>query len=252
MNKIVIIYYSGVGNTKAIAQDMYRYLKLKNSVDIYSIEELPAEFSFDKYSKLIIGFSTIHAEPALPMRDFIQQLNVSKKKLPTFIYTTYGLYSGNAIRILCKLAIVKNLVPIYTSGYQCPAIDGILLTPKIKRWYGYEKGLSLRIKSDLDQFLNITEVCSKIPKLKWYSILNYPNKMVGKHTRFKIYLHTNKCIKCGMCIEKCPVGAYARGSNNLPVFDTEKCIRCYRCIHHCPQLALSLSKRKTLKRTLIN
>jgi len=51
---------------------MYNYLKNRYSIDIYLIEELLADFSFDKYSKLIIGFPTIHAEPALMMKCFIQ------------------------------------------------------------------------------------------------------------------------------------------------------------------------------------
>ena len=250
MNKIVILYYSGVGNTKTIAQYMYNYLKQKQSVDMYSIEELSTEFSFDKYSKVIIGFPTIHTEPAVPMTHFIQQLDKSEKKLPTFVYTTCGLYSGNAIRIFCKLAIAKNIVPTYTSSYRSPATDGILLTPKIKRWYGYEKGLSFRIKGDLENFLNIKGVRSKIPRLKWYSALNYPNKMIGKYTKFQIYLHESKCIKCGVCIENCLVGAYVKGDDNLPIFDVGKCVNCYRCIHHCPKRALSLSKRKTPEKTL--
>ena len=252
MNKIVILYYSGVGNTKTIAQYMYNYLKQNHNVDMYSIEELSTEFSFDKYSKAIIGFPTIHTEPAVPMTHFIQQLGKSKKPLPTFVYTTCGLYSGNAIRIFCKSAIAKNIVPIYTSSYRSPAIDGILLTPKIKRWYAYEKGISLRIKVDLENFLSITGVRSKIPRLKWYSALNYPNKMIGKYTKFQIYLHESKCIKCGVCIENCAVGAYVKGDNHLPILNARKCVNCYRCIHHCPKRALSLSKRKAPEKTIKN
>ena len=242
MDRIIILYYSGVGNTKRIAQYMYNYLRQKSSVDIYSIEELPANFSVDKYSKLIIGFPTIHAEPATLMMQFIQRINVSDKKLSTFVYTTCGLYSGNAIRIFCESAIVKNIVPTYTNSYRCPAIDGILLTPRIKRWYSYEKGLSLKIKNDIGQFFKTNGNCAKIPRLKWYSILNYPNKMLGKNTKFKIYLHKNKCVKCRLCIEKCPVGACVSNANNLPAFHAAKCVNCYRCIHHCAQRALSLSK----------
>jgi len=251
MNKIAILYYSGVGITKTIASYMYNYLKNKTAVDIYSIDELPVDFSFDNYSKLIIGFPTIHTEPALPIKWFVQQLDKHTKKLPTFVYTTCGLYSGNTVRIFCKIIIEKNLIPTYTRSYRCPATDGSLLTPNIKRWHSYEKGLSLKIKQDLDNFLGMTEVCSKIPKLKWYSALNYPNKFAGQHTHFKIYLHENKCAKCRRCIKKCPVGACVEDINQLPIIDNKKCINCYRCIHHCPQLALSLSKRKTPPKTLV-
>ena len=252
IHKIAILYYCGVGNTKMVAEAMYDYLKNDNNVDMYSIEELPADFNFVKYSKLIMGFPTIHAEPSSPMKRFIEQLDVNKNKLPTFIYTTCGWYSGNAIRIFCKLAIIKNIIPVYTSSYQCAAVDGILLTPNIKRWYKHEKELFPRIKNDLDQFLVINEICSKIPRLKWYSALNYPNKLLGKHMKFKIYLRENKCTKCDLCVRQCPVGACIKGDNNVPFIDTRKCINCYRCIHHCHKRALSLSKRKSLKKTLVD
>ena len=250
MDKTIILYYSGVGNTKRIAEYMYNYLKRNRMVDIYTIEDLPADFNFDNYSRLIMGFPTIHTEPALPMMHFIQQVNRTERKLPTFVYTTCGLYSGNAIKIFCEVIIGKNLIPIHTSSHRTPAVDGILLTPSIKRWYSYEKGLPLKIKRDLEEFLRTNVICSKIPRLKWYTALNYPNKVMGKYTKFKIYLHENKCMKCGECIKKCPARAYTKSINNLPIIDNKKCINCYRCIHHCPQQALSLSKRKAPKKTL--
>ena len=251
MGRIGILYYSGVGNTKRIAQHMYNYLKRNGSTDIYSIEELPVDFSFDKYSKLIIGFPTIHTEPALLMMHFVQQLGKMKKKVPAFVYTTCGLYSGNAVKILCEQAIVKNIIPVYTRSYRCPAVDGILLTPTIKRWYTYEKNLPSKIEKDLKCFLKTTEIQDKTPKLKWYSALNYPNKVIGKNKKFRIYLHGKKCVKCGLCAKQCPVGACAKASDGRPLFDTGKCINCYRCIHNCPQLALSLSKRMMPMKTLI-
>lgn len=250
MDKKVILYYSGVENTKTMARYMYNYLRQNNNIDIYSIEELPEDFRFDNYSKLIIGFPTIHTAPALPMMSFIQHLKVIERKLPTFVYTTCGLYSGNALRILCKASIAKNIIPVYTSSYRCPAVDGILLTPKIKRWYSYEKKLSIKIKNDLDQFLNIVETSGKIPKLKWYSAFNYPNKVIGQHKTFKIYVHEKQCVKCKKCIENCPTMAYVQDTKGLPLFNVEKCINCYRCIHYCPQRALSLSRRKPPTKTL--
>lgn len=48
------------------------------------------------------------------------------------------------------------------------------------------------------------------------------------------------CTKCGICAERCPVGAIP---SDLPMStDHDKCISCMRCIAVCPQKNRSVSK----------
>ena len=48
------------------------------------------------------------------------------------------------------------------------------------------------------------------------------------------------CTKCGLCAEKCPVGAIPA---DMPMStDHDKCITCMRCIAVCPQKNRSISK----------
>ena len=68
---------------------------------------------------------------------------------------------------------------------------------------------------------------------------------MGQLITFPIYIHKNKCIRCGKCTTGCPSGAMKIDKEGYPVFDKTKCEKCYRCIHHCPKHALSLNKRKT-------
>lgn len=51
-----------------------------------------------------------------------------------------------------------------------------------------------------------------------------------------------KCIKCGVCVNHCPVPGKAvdfkNGKNQPPVYDYKKCIRCYCCQEMCPKGAI--------------
>lgn len=43
---------------------------------------------------------------------------------------------------------------------------------------------------------------------------------------------TNGCIRCGMCVNNCPVGAIDR--NDPTKVDASLCLRCLSCVRLCP------------------
>jgi len=53
-----------------------------------------------------------------------------------------------------------------------------------------------------------------------------------------------KCVKCGICVDHCPVVGKAldfkNGKENPPVYDYSKCIRCYCCQEMCPKHAITV------------
>jgi ferredoxin len=55
-----------------------------------------------------------------------------------------------------------------------------------------------------------------------------------------------KCIRCGTCIEMCPVGKDALqwekggGDQNYPLHNYTRCIRCYCCQETCPEGAITI------------
>lgn len=55
-----------------------------------------------------------------------------------------------------------------------------------------------------------------------------------------IVVDEKKCVRCGLCMRKCP--AHAIKLKPYPLVDKKKCIRCYCCMEICPRHALSLGK----------
>lgn len=51
---------------------------------------------------------------------------------------------------------------------------------------------------------------------------------------------SSACKNCGLCVEKCPVGAI--DPKNPRITDKSKCIGCMRCVAICPEHARSVNK----------
>lgn len=250
MEKVLILYFSGVRNTKCVAECMCFNLQKYCDVYINSIEDVSNDINIGQYDKVIIGSPTIHSEPAVPMKNFLKSICRLNNPIPAFLFTTCGLYPENVLRVFSKLCLEKNIIPIMYSTYRCSATDGVLLFPALKYFWNNERKINEKIVMDLNRFVVGKLVEPKIPKYKWYGILNFPNKWIGQHFHFKIYLHKEKCTKCSKCILNCPMQAIEESGNGYPRINRAKCINCYRCIHYCPNKSLSLFQKKTHKRTL--
>ena len=60
----------------------------------------------------------------------------------------------------------------------------------------------------------------------------------------KPYIDADKCVRCGICVQRCPVPGKAvdsrKGKGKLPVYDYRKCIRCFCCQEMCPKKAIKV------------
>lgn len=60
----------------------------------------------------------------------------------------------------------------------------------------------------------------------------------------KPYIEADKCKKCGVCVEACPVEGKAlqfkNGRRKPPVYNYHKCIRCFCCQEMCPHKAIQV------------
>ncbi len=56
----------------------------------------------------------------------------------------------------------------------------------------------------------------------------------------KPYILKEKCVKCGICVNSCPLEKKALELREYPQYDYSLCIRCYCCQEMCPQKAIDV------------
>jgi len=258
MKNILILYFSGNGATKFIAQNIKNILSDKKfstlcNVELYSIENINTA-NLNQYDAFIIGTPVYHAAPCKLIINFFETADKLDKICPTFLFNSRGLYSCNTNRILAKKILNKNFAVIKDKDYQSPASDGALIFPFINRFFKFDKNLKTKLYEHCCDF--VTQVhnnsCnSYIPRFRIISIFNAPNKLLGQHSTFPIYLHEKSCIQCNKCINNCPHNSIETDLNGFPKVNSKSCENCYRCIHNCPKMALSLNKHKPPRKLIV-
>ena len=58
------------------------------------------------------------------------------------------------------------------------------------------------------------------------------------------WIKEEQCIACGICVEKCPVGAISMQAEKVKI-NIQECIRCGTCHDVCPQEAVRHDGEKT-------
>lgn len=67
-------------------------------------------------------------------------------------------------------------------------------------------------------------------------------RWISRHFQRKPYIVEKRCIRCGICVEACPVEGKAIHLHkpSAPVYDYKKCIACFCCQEMCPQKAIQV------------
>ena len=249
--KILIIYHSGSGSTRTIAEVISK--KLSKSFDVETAPvTIISDFDFNKIKDadiVVFGSPTYNCKPSRSILEFVERMPRQKTPKRGYIFMTCGLYLGNAMRILTKRLYEKNVLSLGYERFRGPGSDGALLFPStIKFIFRYERGAKKKIErivAGIEGGLKVEAKRPKMPVYQWYVPINdiftyFGEKTYEKYSR-NIHVIGDRCNNCNTCVKGCIRGCWKEGEE-IPSFDPGNCELCLRCVHNCPERAIVFSK----------
>ncbi len=229
----VIFYFSGTGNTLYTANAIAKEL---GNCDIVPITE------YDGYAvraKTIgIFFPTYFWGMPLIVNEFLEGLRIAG---PTYLYgvSTYGMSTGGSL-ILAYRRLKKRGIKM-TAAFAVKMPDNYIViidAPNPKTIEAiYEKADESIVKIAEKIKLRRTHLVPIRRRNPVSTAVYHPFKrnVRQKDTQFIV---NDSCIKCGKCIDYCPVDNIKIGEEGNVEFN-HRCEFCMACIQRCPQNAIS-------------
>ena len=160
-----------------------------------------------------------------------------------------GPRNGTPVKMNC---IIISADPIAVDATFCRMVD---LDPEFVPTitYGNERGVGNYKTADIEyvgddpsQFKNASYDVVRKPVVNT-SVKRRVHPVIGNIIFPRPVIDPKLCVKCGVCVESCPVEGKAvqfkdGNKKNPPAYTYEKCIRCYCCQELCPYKAISVKQ----------
>lgn len=247
INKIIIFYFSGTGNSKKVAQWFSEFAVVKGiSCELVDVAKVNKNSLEAIEPDVLIGIiSPTHGfnYPKITL-DFIRRFPKGKNRV-VLMNTRAGMKIGKIVSPgLTGVAFMLSSFILKRKGYKVigqipfdmpsnwisvhPAIrdesvqfifdkNYIRAKKHFEKLYSQNKNFAAR--KDLIQDVLISPV-----SLAYY--------LIGRFFLAKSYYASYSCTNCNLCIKQCPVHAIKK-INGRP-FWTFKCENCMKCMNNCP------------------
>ncbi|MBR1765816.1 MAG: EFR1 family ferrodoxin [Bacteroidales bacterium] len=233
----MILYFSGTGNSLAIARKLAdatgeALLPLRDAAE----RDLTAERTVG----LVYPCYDYNTPPAV--REFVSRLRLSPEAY-VFIVVTCGAQTGNSIHTVRRLVEAKGVRVDYCHKVRMPDNSATLFgrNPNDQLW-------------KLDKYApRVEQIIGDIKARRHGRHFAAPGlagtlaglpaverKLLGG---FKPSVLAEHCIGCGKCIKTCPVGNIAMDDNGKAAIG-DRCTACVACLHTCPQQAIGVRGKR--------
>ncbi|MDX9826942.1 MAG: EFR1 family ferrodoxin [Spirochaetia bacterium] len=249
--RVSILYFSGVGGTRVVAEVLETCLSGLTSCEVHSIEGKEAAEAVARANFLVLCYPTYFLKPAPAMVDFALSLPLETQNRKVALITTYELYTGNSNRGLARLLRDRGFTMAGAYELRAPGTDVTCVIPDwLCGWlYRFEGRFPDKIAKIAQSIAALAEAATsegRIPGFKWYTPLAWPLQVLflDGFIRWKDRMKVleERCSGCGLCVRECHRGAWRRTDKGLE-HSGETCDLCLRCLHHCPGRAIVLKPR---------
>jgi ferredoxin len=252
MERNIIFYFSGTGNSLKIARSIAA--KIENC-EIVSMGKPFALSNTYEHNRIGLVFPWYAQGMPVVTERFIQSLDLTQNKdAYYFSVVTCGASPGNCLAQVQALLQEKHLTLHYGKVIKmfanCITLYKMANNPKERAERSDEE--SQKITADI-----VIKAASTIPKTNALLTLIYKSMVSSYAKKALEYRVSDTCIGCKTCMNICPVNNITFHEINsghpgtssqpgLPIFG-DHCEQCMACIQWCPHQAINY-KNKTQKR----
>jgi ferredoxin len=240
----VLYYFTGTGNSLAIANDLARELNCPKPIPMaVSKEDVQTEAE-------VIGliFPVYFLDMPELVKAFLKRLQINNPSAYIFAVTNCGGDAGNTLVNLERILIGKGNK--LTAGFILKMPDNSIYfktSDEVREAeFNHEKAMIKEIastvrakgvQSERNRFRIYYQAYSKFAAWYFRSALQANKKRVDGQS----------CNQCGLCVKICPV-------HNIQIKDAHVtwgsgCRECFACIHSCPNQAIRFGKLKVNRST---
>jgi ferredoxin/flavodoxin len=240
ITNVSIFYFSGTGNTKAIASLFAESLKKHGChVERFAIEDiLKNDIPLRMEQDDLVGFGyPVHAFNAPRIFfDFLKRIPPGNQK-KSFVFKSFcdPFMNGGSTSIVRNALTKKGYDVFHETLFVMPA--NVLVRYRdelIKQLYmAAANKVDLYVHSILsgEKRLQNNSIFSRISTASFSTMESFGARFFGKHL-----MVSDTCNLCEICVNRCPTKNIHRNRNQI-TFGLN-CTLCMRCIYGCPQKAI--------------
>ena len=232
------VYFSPTGTTKTVVQEIARGITSGNGelLDITRPDARKHPLQVSEQELLIIGVPVYMGRVPALLIPWLQ--TIEAHHTPTVCVVVYGnrVYEDALIE-LQDIVRSRGCIPIAGAAYIGEHSFSTDETPTAKdRPDERDLHHAALFGRKIQEKLATIPSADEIPEVHIPGC--HPYRGDSRLWTVDFIAVSDECIQCGICAEKCPVGAI--DPENSASIDTEKCITCCACIKSCPQHARTM------------
>ena len=253
IEKAAVLWYSQTGNTQKCGKVLAKAFENHGiTVDYGDLRNFNRAKITDS-DLIVMGSPVYYYDTPAYVKDFIQSLP-DLKGVPVASFVTFGGPEGNQHNAACSILeglAQKNGVPVGLEAFMSISsyplsfkakeetlkTKGSTILPdrktyeRVREYAGFIKAqVKKRNTSEFKKTLTLREFSTFFGP-EWWT-----KQSVANHSIIE-----QKCVQCGVCIEKCPTG-----SIDLDTFsvNTTTCVLCFGCLNNCDYQAVNMEYKK--------